>query len=87
MPDGSEECGIILAKLDVQHDRLNDIDSRLEAIERRLQREDGFKDGATWVAARVGSVVILIGSATIWVFSGGLHSVSATLKEWLDRAP
>lgn len=86
MPDGSEECGVILAKLDAHQERLNDIDSRLEAIEKRLQKEDGFRDGATFVAARVGTVVIFIGSCTIWVFSGGWHSVVATLKEILDSS-
>lgn len=86
MPDGSEECGVILAKLDAQQERLNDIDSRLEAIEKRLQKEDGFRDGATFVAARVGTVVIFIGSCTIWIVSGGWHSVVATLKEILDSS-
>lgn len=84
MQDNSEECRAILAKLDTHQDRLNDIDARLEAIEKRLQKEDGFRDGATWVAARVGSVVIFIGSVTIWAFSGGWHSFVATLKELLD---
>ena len=87
MPDGSEECGVILAKLDAQHDRLNEIDARLEKIEQRLLKEDGFKDGATWVAARVGSVVILACSLIGWAFLGGWHSIATTLKEWLEPLP
>ena len=84
MPDGSEECGVILAKLDAHQDRLNDIDARLTVIEAQLLKEAGFRDGASWIAARVGSVVLFIGSAAIWAFTGGWHSIVTFLKERLD---
>ena len=84
MPDGSEECGVILAKLDAHQEKLKDIDDRLEKIEQRLLREDGFKDGATWIAARVGAVVLTVCSLVGWAFMGGWHSIATTLKEWLE---
>ena len=84
MPDGSEECGVILAKLDAHQDRLNDIDARLTVIEAQLLKEAGFRDGASWIAARVGSVVLFACSLIGWAFMGGWHSIATTLKEWLE---
>lgn len=84
MPDGSEECGIIIEKLDGHDGRLRSIEARLTNIELKIEKDAAFRDGAIFALARIGGVVVLLLSAIGWVATGGGQAIAGWLKKALE---
>jgi len=81
VPDGSVECGIILAKLETLEEQLAELRRAVEEIKLGRAREAGQLSGATWALARVGAIVVAFLSAAGWIVMNG---VPAPLKKLLS---
>lgn len=84
MPDGSQECGEILEKLESHDQRLQSIETRLTSIEMKLTKDAAFRDGALFALARIGAVTVLMFSFVGWVATGGGHTMAGWVKKMLD---
>jgi hypothetical protein len=90
MPDGSEECGMILARLDAidiqqreQAEDFRSLKAQLDRIEKKQARADGYDAGIEAAYAKLGKTVTLILAAigATWAF---FHWVVAEGgREWL----
>ena len=79
MPDGSIECGKILAELQELRDMVEKLDARQNTFEKRLDKDDAFKDGVIFTLARVGAVVVVLLSFVGWLFTGGSQVLKKVL--------
>ena len=79
MPDGSIECGKILAELQELRDMVEKLDARQSTFEKRLDKDDAFKDGVIFTLARVGAVVVVLLSFVGWLFTGGSQVLKKVL--------
>jgi len=83
MPDGSEECGIILARLDAIEAELAIVKAQLDRIEKRAVAEEAFVQGQHEVYAQIGKRVTIVFAAIgacwallhWWIAEGG--------RDWL----